>query len=125
MKIQLCLLATAACILVTTAHVATPAFAQEAFSQNTPLRRPFTSTLSNNIPLAFGMDADTASRALGLPLTYVSGRPGAEILMAVQPVNGDGFMSRYDPLYLQFRKGRLTGWKGNWSRPWMWRSPFG
>ena len=101
------------------------AFAQEAVLQNAPLRRPFTSTLSNNVPLEFGMDAEAASRALGLPLTYVSGKPGDEILMVVQPVNGDGFMWRNDPLYLQFRKGRLTGWKGNWSRGWMWRSPFG
>lgn len=118
MKSTLCLIAAA---LAITAPLAS-ADAQDLSAQP---RRPFTSTLSNNTPLAFGMDADTASRALGLPLTYVSGRPGDEVFMVVQPVNGDGFMWRQDPLYLQFRKGRLTGWKGNWSRGWMWRSPFG
>jgi hypothetical protein len=24
-------------------------------------------------------------------------------------------------LYLQFRKGRLAGWKGDWGRNWMWQ----
>ena len=96
-----------------------------AGAQDMTPRPPFTTTLSNNVPLAFGMDADMASRALGLPLTYVRGKPGDELFMVVQPVNGDGFMWRADPLYLQFRKGRLTGWKGDWSRGWLWRSPFG
>ncbi|HEY0234611.1 MAG TPA: hypothetical protein VGC86_06085 [Afipia sp.] len=118
MKVFSCLLAIAACGIAF--HATAPACAQDM----TP-RRPFTSTLSNNIPLAFGMDADAASRALGLPLIYVSGRPGDEVFVVVRPANGDGFLWRQDPLYLQFRKGRLTGWKGDWSRPWMWRSPFG
>ncbi|RTL53807.1 MAG: hypothetical protein EKK40_04465 [Bradyrhizobiaceae bacterium] len=111
----------AATVFAVALQAAVPALAQDA-----PVRRPFTSTLSNNVPLAFGMDTSEASRALGgLPLTYVSGRPGDELFMVVQPVNGDGFMWRNDPLYLQFRRGRLTGWKGDWSRGWMWRSPFG
>jgi hypothetical protein len=25
-----------------------------------------------------------------------------------------------DRLYLQFRRGRLTGWKGDWGHHWMW-----
>lgn len=112
------LLAVTACGVAI--HAAAPACTQELAP-----RAPFTATLSNNTPLAFGMDADTASRALGVPLTYVRGKPGDELFMVVQPVNGDGFMWRADPLYLQFRKGRLTGWKGDWSRGWLWRSPFG
>lgn len=123
MKISLHLITAAACAM--TVQAVTLIFAQHVSAQDAPPRRPFTSTLSNNTPLAFGMDTDTASRALGLPLTYVRGKPGDEIFMVVQPVNGDGFMWRQDPLYLQFRKGRLTGWKGDWSRPWAWRSPFG
>ncbi len=118
MKVFSRLLAAAVCGILL--YAAAPVRAQGV----TP-RSPFTTTLSNNTPLAFGMDADTASRVLGLPLTYVRGKPGDEIFMAVQGVNGDGFMWRSDPLYLQFRKGLHTGWKGDWSRGWMWRSPLG
>lgn len=82
---------------------------------------PFTTSLSNNTPLAFGMTAADAAAALGAPLTYVRGRPGDEILVAVRGNGGSGFFPRGDRLYLQFRKGRLTGWKGDWGRNWMWR----
>ncbi len=81
--------------------------------------RPFTTTLSNTTPLTFGMDADTVSNVLGVPLAYVQGTPGNETFMVIRTVNGQGFLFRNDPLYLQFRKGRLTGWKGDWSRPWL------
>jgi hypothetical protein len=58
----------------------------------------------NGASLFFGMNADEVSQALGVPLYYVRGRPGNELLLAT---SNDG-------LYLQFRKGRLTGWKGDW-----------
>ncbi|MFC0240881.1 hypothetical protein [Rhodopseudomonas telluris] len=82
---------------------------------------PFTATLSNATPLAFGMDAASASRALGTPLNYIGGRPGDEIFLAIRTAGGSGFFDRRDRLYLQFRKGRLTGWKGDWGRNWMWQ----
>ena len=82
---------------------------------------PFTATLSNNTPLAFGMDAVAATRALGAPLNYISGRPGDEIFLAIRTAGGSGFFDRRDRLYLQFRHGRLTGWKGDWGRNWMWQ----
>lgn len=82
---------------------------------------PFTETQSNTTPLAFGMDAVTAAHALGTPLNYVSGRPGDEILLAIRTQGGSGFFNRRDRLYLQFRHGRLTGWKGDWGRNWMWQ----
>jgi hypothetical protein len=82
---------------------------------------PFTTTLSNNTPLAFGMSVDNAATALGSPLGYVSGRPGNEIYVAVRTNGGSGLFPRADKLFLQFRKGRLTGWKGDWGRNWMWR----
>jgi len=82
---------------------------------------PFPLTLSNTVPLVFGMDADTATRALGTPLYYVSGRPGDEVLLALRSHGGSGLLPRQDRLYLQFRAGRLTGWKGDWGRSWMWR----
>jgi hypothetical protein len=81
----------------------------------------FTDTLSNNVPLAFGMTSDDVARALNRPLYYVSGRPGHERLMALRDVGGSGLQPRADRLYLQFRNGRLTGWKGDWGQSWMWR----
>ncbi len=81
---------------------------------------PFTTTLSNHTPLVFGMSADDAAHALGQPLSYVSGRPGHEIFVVIRNT-GARWSFRDDPLYLQFRGGRLTGWKADWSRNWMWQ----
>jgi hypothetical protein len=67
-----------------------------------------------NIPLAFGMTPDQAAQALGVQLNYVRGRPGDELLVAMPNVKGATLASRSDGLYLQFRKGRLSGWKGDW-----------
>ncbi len=111
--------ASASCLaLVAFAALPSSALAQDA------VRLPFTSTLSNTTPLAFGMDIESAAAALGSPLTYVSGTPGNETFAVIRRVNGDGFLFRKDPLYLQFRHGRLTGWKGDWSRGWLNKSPF-
>ncbi len=82
---------------------------------------PFSQTLSNTVPLAFGMDPTSAAAALGTPLYHVSGRPGDEVLMAIREGGGSGLLPRRDRLYLQFRAGRLTGWKGDWGHNWMWR----
>jgi hypothetical protein len=81
----------------------------------------FTATQSNTTPLAFGMDAEDAARALGMPLNYISGMPGDEIYLVFRPIGGSGFFNRRDRLYLQFRHGRLAGWKGDWGRNWMWQ----
>jgi hypothetical protein len=107
-------------IIVFGAHLA-PASAQTPVPGAVPFSPPFTSTLSNNVPLAFGMDAEDVSHALGTPLNYVSGRPGDEILMAFRNVGGFALFSHRDRLYLQFRKGRLAGWKGDWGHNWMWQ----
>lgn len=85
-----------------------------------PMDAPFTATLSNATPLVFGMPANAAASALGVPLTYVKGRPGDEIYLAYRDIGGSGFFPRKDRLFLQFRKGRLTGWKGDWGQNWMW-----
>ena len=82
---------------------------------------PFTTTLSNHTPLVFGMDVTDASRALGEPLSYVSGRAGDEIYLAIRNIGGSGLLNHHDRLFLQFRKGRLTGWKGDWGHNWMWQ----
>jgi hypothetical protein len=68
----------------------------------------------NSVPLSFGMNADQASQALGVPLGYVRGRPGNELFLAIPNVKGSALSSRSDGLYLQFRRGHLTGWKGDW-----------
>jgi hypothetical protein len=68
----------------------------------------------NGVPLLFGMTADEVSQALGVPLNYVRGRPGNELLVATSNVKGSALSRRSDGLYLQFRKGRLEGWKGDW-----------
>ena len=39
----------------------------------------------------------------------------------IRNVGGSRWSFRDDPLYLQFRSGRLTGWKADWSRNWMWQ----
>ena len=67
-----------------------------------------------NSPLTFGMNADQVSQALGVPLNYVRGRPGDELYLALPNVKGTTLSYRSDGLYLQFRRGRLEGWKGDW-----------
>ena len=86
-----------------------------------PDPRPFTATLSNNVPLVWGMSADEAASALGVPLNYVRGLPGDEIFLAFRGYGGSGLFPKRDRLYLQFRKGRLAGWKGDWGNNWMWQ----
>jgi hypothetical protein len=89
-----------------------PARAQQALVSMTP----------NNTPLAFGMDAQQVSLALGTPLNYVSGRRGNEMYLALPNVKGAALSYRNDGLYLQFRRGKLEGWKGDWraNRPYPW-----
>ena len=96
-----------------------PAGAQGLPPFGGPHPPPFTATLSNNVPLVFGMDAEDAARALGTPLNYIRGRPGDEVFLAFRNVGGSGLFLIKDRLYLQFRKGRLAGWKGDWGHNWM------
>ena len=72
-------------------------------------------TRSNVLPLAFGMTPAEASHALGEPLVYYSGRAGSEIYIAAGPAYVPGFYYPVDRgIALQFRNGRLTGWKKDW-----------
>lgn len=84
-------------------------------------RPPFTATLSNHAPLAFGMTPAEAASALRTPLAHVGGRRHNEIYLAERAINGSLFFPRRDHLYLQFRHGRLTGWKGDWNLAATWR----
>ncbi len=65
-------------------------------------------------PLTFGMTPDEAAQALGVPLNYVRGRRGNELFVALPNVKGSLLASRSDGLFLQFHRGRLEGWKGDW-----------
>ena len=98
-----------------------PAGAQGLPPIGGPYPPPFTATLSNNVPLVYGMDAEDAARALGTPLNYIRGRAGDEIFLAFRNIGGSGLFPHKDRLYLQFRKGRLAGWKGDWGHNWMWQ----
>jgi hypothetical protein len=98
-----------------------PAGAQQFAPAGRPHSLPFTATLSNTTPLAFGMDAEDVSRALGEPLNYIRGRPGDEIYLAFRNIGGSGLFIQHHRLFLQFRKGRLAGWKGDWGHNWMWQ----
>jgi hypothetical protein len=69
---------------------------------------------TEHTPLNFGMNVDQASQALGVPLSYVRGRSGNELFVALPNVKGSALATRSDGLYLQFRRGKLTGWKGDW-----------
>ncbi|MDH2348080.1 hypothetical protein QCM77_29785 [Bradyrhizobium sp. SSUT18] len=85
-----------------------------------PPRLPFVATSSNNTPLAFGMDAEQTARALRQPLRYVRGRPGNEIYLALRNIGGSGLIPYRHRLFLQFRHGRLAGWKEDYGENWMW-----
>jgi hypothetical protein len=75
---------------------------------------------SNTLPLKFGMTPEQTANALGTPLTYHSGRKGSKIYVAVKPAGIPGFYPTENGLALQYRRGRLTGWKQDWrlNRPW-------
>jgi hypothetical protein len=111
----------AALALVLISGCFAPAAAQQLRPIGGPYPPPFTETLSNNTPLAFGMGAEEAAQALGVPLNYVRGRPGDEIFLAFRNIGGSGLFIKKDRLFLQFRKGRLAGWKGDWGNNWMWQ----
>jgi len=109
-RIRLLIRTAVACMALAGASL-TPAWGQQL------LRGPQASTA----PLQFGMSAEQASQALGVPLSYVRGAYGDELLLAIPNVKGSALSSRSDGLYLQFRNGRLAGWKGDWgtvSRSW-------
>ena len=103
------------------AGASAPAAAQHLPPIGGPSASSFTATLSNNTPLAFGMDAQETERALGSQLNYVSGRPGNEVFLAFRNLGGSGLFYNKHRLYLLFRSGRLAGWKGDWGQNWMWK----
>src|SRR6476661_4209513 len=110
-----------ALLLLAVSVVTVEAAAEPFVPAGRPYSPPFVATLSNTLPLAFGMDVSDASRALGQPLSYVKGRPGDEIYLAMRNTGGSGLFNHHHRLFLQFRHGRLAGWKGDWGHNWMWQ----
>jgi hypothetical protein len=108
-------------LLAASVVAARPAGAEPFAPGGRAFSPPFATTLSNNVPLAFGMDVSGASRALGQPLSYIKGRPGDEIYLAIRNTGGSGLFNHHHRLFLQFRHGRLAGWKGDWGHNWMWQ----
>jgi len=68
---------------------------------------------SNILPLEFGMTPKEVEAALGEPLVYHSGRGGSQIYIAVGPTGIPGFYRVDTAIALQFRRGRLTGWRSD------------
>jgi hypothetical protein len=66
------------------------------------------------LSLRIGMHVDEVEQVLGVPLQYIRGSVGNELFLAIPNVKGSALSWRSDGLYLQFRKRRLTGWKGDW-----------
>jgi hypothetical protein len=69
---------------------------------------------SNTLPLIYGMTPAEASLALGLPLIPYRGRHSSEIYYAIDRANIPGFYPTDFAIALQFRRGKLTGWKKDW-----------
>jgi hypothetical protein len=73
----------------------------------------------NTAPLTFGMTQQEASDALGAHLTRVAvQRHGRAVLGEVYFADRDARVPGYptgEHVFLQFRRGRLTGWKMDWA----------
>jgi hypothetical protein len=69
----------------------------------------------STLPLAFGMTPQDAANALGTPLTYDHGRRGNEVFYAARPAHTPGLYQVDRRIWLQFRRGCLSGWKSDWS----------
>ena len=68
----------------------------------------------STLPLAFGMTPQDAANALGAPLIHERGRRGNEVFYAERPARTPGFYRIDRRVWLQFRRGCLTGWKSDW-----------
>jgi hypothetical protein len=111
----------AAALLLPRLLAASSAEAEPLLTHPGAERLPFTATLSNLTPLAFGMDVGDTTRALAQPLIYLNGSPGNETFLALRNLGGSGLVPQHHRLFLKFRRGRLTGWKEDYGTNWMWR----
>jgi hypothetical protein len=74
-----------------------------------------------NDPLVFGMTPDQVERVVQAPLIYLSGPRGSERFMIERISSVPGIYPVDTRIILQFRRGRLTGWRRDWQmRPYWW-----
>jgi len=69
---------------------------------------------SYNDPLLFGMTPNEVVQLVGAPLIYLSGSRGSERYMIERMSTVPGFYPVDARLILQFRRGRLSGWRRDW-----------
>ena len=67
-----------------------------------------------NDPLVFGMTRADVERVVAAPLIYLSGARGSERFLVDRPASVPGFYPVDTRIILQFRRGRLTGWRRDW-----------
>ena len=81
---------------------------------------PWNDVRTNAIPLEFGMTPDVVATALGVPIVHVSGSAGNEVYYAEHATLVPSLFTYDRRVWLQFRNGRLTGWKNDYQRggPW-------
>jgi hypothetical protein len=72
--------------------------------------------------LRFGMTTDEVTAIFGPSLSYVAHGRGSEIYALRGPAPIPGVYPPWveERLYLQFRQGRLTGWKNEWDARKFW-----
>ena len=76
-------------------------------------------TGSYNDPFSFGMTREQVEHLAQAPLIYLSGRRGSERYLIERLSTVPGFYPVDTRIVLQFRRGRLTGWRRDWQmRPW-------
>ena len=67
-----------------------------------------------NDPFVFGMSRQDVEHIVQAPLIYLSGPRGSERYLVQRPASVPGFYPVDTRIVLQFRRGRLTGWRRDW-----------
>jgi hypothetical protein len=67
-----------------------------------------------NDPLMFGMTRTQVEQVVQAPLIYLSGARGSERFLVDRPATVPGFYLVDTRIVLQFRGGKLTGWRRDW-----------
>jgi len=67
-----------------------------------------------NDPLVFGMTKEQVARVVEAPLIYLSGPRDSERFLVERPATVPGWYPVDTHIVLQFRRGRLTGWRRDW-----------
>jgi len=75
---------------------------------------------SYNDPFLFGMTPEQVEQLVQAPLIYLSGARGSERYMVERMSTVPGWYPVDTRIILQFRRGRLTGWRRDWQmRPYL------